>query len=65
MIIFSAPTENITQAKEYIKRNGFTKDDVRLINANNGIEIITKDGLNPWTKQKHQSLSESYKRSRL
>lgn len=65
MILFAGHIEHLEQARDYISKQGFTADDVAIKRKGDEINVITKDGLNPWTKQKHISLKESYSRNVL
>lgn len=65
MILFAGGHEHIEEARAYIRKQGFTKEDVRLVKRGNDIHVITKDGLNPWTRRKHLSLKELSSRNRL
>lgn len=65
MILFAGGHEHVEQAREYIRGQGLTQDTVRLVKRGDDILVITKDGLNPWTKNRHPSLKELYFRNRL
>lgn len=65
MILFAADISQLEQAREYIRRQGFTSDNVAIKRKGDEINVVTKDGLNPWTKHKHISLKESSFRNAL
>jgi len=59
MILFAGGHEHIEQAKQYIKNNGLSAENVRLVKTDKDIIVRTKkEGINPWTGNRHLSLNE-------
>lgn len=65
MILFAADISQLEHARDYIRKNGFTAEQVAIKRNGDDITVITKDGLNPWTKHRHLSLKELSYRNAL
>ena len=65
MILFAADISQLEQAREYIRKNGFTADQVAIKRKGDDIIVITKDGLNPWTGHRHKTTREIEESNKL
>lgn len=65
MILFAADISQLEDARAYISKQGFTSKNVAIKRKGDDIYVVTKDGLNPWTRNRHLSLSELSLRNRL
>ena len=60
MILFAGGLEHVEEAKEYIKTNGFTIQDVRLVKGIDYIHVVTRDGKR-LCQRKNQNISSNQK----